>query len=343
MPQRLIHIILRCALLLHLLSIGMVLSTCTDGQQMSPPAEETTITARMNDAIRPYIPRSIVSYVEDILFSQPPEIPADVIADALGQEPTGVLHEVLGMSTNGHPIDLYTFRSSQYVTSPTNTRVVFVGGIHGGYEWNTIALAYKAIDYFREHVETIPPTMTIQIIPSANPDGQVLVTGVPGRFEQNPVGNVMLTARFNGNGVDLNRNWDCNWAQIAYLGNVQISGGDAPFSEVETQILRDFLVDETQPRPQAVIFWHSAAPGVFAGGCPDRYPAADALGRVYAQASGYPYQDLFTGYPVTGDATDWLSTQGIPAIVVELETHGLVEWEQNLRGMVAVIETRTPP
>ena len=33
---------------------------------------------------------------------------------------------------------------------------MIVGGIHGGYEWNTIILSYQLIDYFQTHTEEIP-------------------------------------------------------------------------------------------------------------------------------------------------------------------------------------------
>ena len=62
-----------------------------------------------------------------------------------------------------------------------------------------------------------------------------------------------------------------------------------------------------------------------------------ALAQVYAGASGYPYQATFTSYVVTGDAADWLATQGLPAIEVELRTHDAIDWEQNLAGVLAVL------
>ncbi|MEZ4867866.1 MAG: M14 family metallopeptidase [Caldilineaceae bacterium] len=230
---------------------------------------------------------------------------------------------VLGYSAGGLPIASYTFgRGPQ--------RVVLIGGIHGGAEWNTILLAYAAIDYFAEQPETIPPTLTLQIIPVANPDGQLLTVGRIGRFAADEVKDTSLMGRFNAHGVDLNRNWDCNWNATGRLGKEEISGGAAPFSEKETQILRDFLLKPTPAR--GVIFWHSAVPGVFAGGCRTRYAAAEKLAEVYANAAGYPYGDAFSYYPVTGDATNWLSLQGIPAIVVELRSHTEVEWDENLAG-----------
>lgn len=239
---------------------------------------------------------------------------------------------ILGYSTNGLPLNSYTFGDGA-------TRVAFVGGIHGGSEWNTILLAYTAIDYFTKHPEAIPPSVTLHIIPSANPDGQFLATGSWARFQPSAVRSVR-GARFNGNGVDLNRNWDCAWAARAWWGGIRTSGGTAPFSEVESRVLRDFLVHDWQGRGavRGVVFWHSAVPGVFAGGCTGKYAAAAALAAAYAGAADYPYGKSFSSYPITGDATNWLATQQIPAIVVELASHTAIEWSQNRAGMLATLD-----
>jgi len=240
---------------------------------------------------------------------------------------------VIGYSTSGLPIESYTFGSGP-------RRVAFVGGIHGGAEWNTILLAYAAIDYFNRHAAAIPPAITVQIIPAANPDGERAVTGRWGRFQPQDVAQDTGGGRFNQNGVDLNRNWDCEWSATAWWGNLETSGGSAPFSERETQVLRRFFLGEAlgMAPVQGVLFWHSAAPGVFAGGCEGVYPAAEGLATIYAQAAGYPNGASFSGYPITGDATNWLATEQIPAIVIELATLDQIEWPQNLAGILAALD-----
>jgi predicted deacylase len=235
--------------------------------------------------------------------------------------------ELLGHSTYGRRIEAYRFGNGP-------VRVAFIGGLHGGNEWNTILLAYAAIDHFAMHPQDIPAAITLLIVPAANPDGQALVVGHSGRFAPTEVTAQTDRGRFNANRVDLNRNWDCNWQAESVWGRQRVSGGAQPFSEVENQILRKFL---TQPPMAGVIFWHSAAPGVFPGGCNIRFSPSDALALTYASAAGYPYGQSFTSYRVTGDATDWLSLQSIPAITVELNNHSELDWAQNLRGMRAVL------
>jgi len=234
---------------------------------------------------------------------------------------------LLGHSTGGWPIEAY-----QFGTGPIH--IVFIGGIHGGYEWNTILLAYQAIDYFTQNPGDVPSELSVYIIPSANPDGQVLVTGQAGRFTASQVALKTVPGRINNDGVDLNRNWDCNWKPTAIWREQKVNAGKDPFSEVENQILRDFL---TALPANGVIFWHSAMPGVFPGSCNARSASSEMLSKRYAEASGYPYEENFTSYEVSGDAADWLSSQGIPAISVELTNHRDVDWEQNLKGILSVI------
>ena len=235
---------------------------------------------------------------------------------------------LLGLSSQGWPIESY-----QIGQGPL--RLAFIGGIHGGYEWNTILLAYHAISFFASHPEQVPVSISLYIVPSANPDGQAAVVGHAGRFAPSEIVSDTIPGRFNGNNVDLNRNWDCNWVPTGLWGDQEVSAGTAPFSEPETQILRDFLT--THPM-DAVVFWHSAKPGVFAGGCDTPSPQANTLANVYAAAAQYPLLDEFSEYSVTGDATDWLSTQGIPAIVVELTDHSDTDWLGNIAGIKAVID-----
>lgn len=195
-------------------------------------------------------------------------------------------------------------------------------------------LAYEALDYFVAHPEQLPRSVSLYIMPSANPDGQVAVVGHIGRFAPSEVVPNTARGRVNGNGVDLNRNWGCNWERTAVWAGGTVSGGRAPFSEVETRLLRRFL---TTPPMDAVVFWHSAAPGVFPGVCDRLTRETWALAELYAQASGYPAYEEFTAYEVTGDATDWLSARGIPAVVVELSDRLEIDWPHNLAGMRAVI------
>lgn len=241
-------------------------------------------------------------------------------------------YAILGFSAGGRAIELFSFGEGPH-------HVVFVGGIHGGFEWNSVLLAHEVIDYFNAYREDIPAGVTIDIIPVANPDGLFRVTGSAGRFAPDWVTEPSQPGRFNDNGVDLNRNWDCDWSPTARWAGRAVDPGSAPFSEPETRALRDYLLDLS---PRAVIFWHSMANLVAPGSCGGNGAGSDQLAAVYGEAAGYPVGP-FTSYEVTGDASTWAAAQGIPAITVELATKDSSESGRNLAGVFAVMELFSSP
>ncbi len=247
------------------------------------------------------------------------------------QEPLPVIQLI------GHSVEQRAIESHSFGTG--SQHIIFIGGIHGGYEWNSVVLAYEIIDYLTLHPEIIPNNLTVDIIPSANPDAVFKVTGKDGRFTVDDVTKdqkILTSARFNANNVDLNRNFDCTWQPKSTWQSKTVSAGKSPFSEPESITIKDFIRKHSTT---AVIFWHSKSNGVYASKCTDE--VADntlQLMNSYAQASGYPAIKTFDAYQVTGAAEDWLASIGIPAITVELKTHETIELESNIAGVQAVIK-----
>jgi len=240
-------------------------------------------------------------------------------------------HAVIGQSIEGRTIDAYTYGSGA-------TRLAFVGGVHGGYEWNSVLLAYTLMDYLSAHPDSIPENVSVTVIPDANPDGVYRALGTVGRFTiaDVPTGAPLDSERFNARAVDLNRNFDCKWQATSTWKGKPTSAGTAPFSEPEAQALRDFVVRNT---PAAVVFLHSKAGAVYASECENGIlPKTREIMNVYARAAGYWAIDVFDAYAITGDAEGWLASIGIPAVTVELTTHETVEWEQNLAGVEALLQ-----
>jgi hypothetical protein len=234
---------------------------------------------------------------------------------------------IIGRSVQQRPIENY-----QFGQGPLS--VIFVGGIHGGYEWNSTLLMYELMDYLHAHPGILPPAITLHIIPAANPDGIHRIVGHNNRFTADDISGDIFPGRFNANDVDLNRNWDCDWQPTAVWRNQPVSAGEYPFSEPENQYLRDFI--EAQ-RPLVVIFYHSVFDAIFTAGCPDTFPPSRELAEVYGLAADYPVYDHFPAYPISGDAGDYLAKVGIPAFTVELSTRESTDWERNLAGINALL------
>lgn len=264
-----------------------------------------------------------------------PFVPPPMEEPVVAQEPEDRGPRVLGSSVEGRPIELYSYGTGE-------TNLLFVGGIHGGYEWNSVLLAYTFIDYFSRTDSTLPEGVQVHIIPSLNPDGVFAVVGKEGRFVATdvPEGSDTSMGRFNAHGVDLNRNFACKWQPQATWRGKTVGAGSFAFSEPEAVVLKD-IVNELNPA--GVVFWHSKANAVYASECEEGILGGTRLlMNTYANASGYTAVDVFDAYPVTGDAEGWLASIGIPAITVELETRESIEWEKNLAGIKAVLDNYTP-
>lgn len=260
-----------------------------------------------------------------------PETASTTISAAIPDVPFSST-TTIGTSVEGRPIDAYRFGTG-------STTLVFVGGIHGGYEWNSVLLAYDMIDSLRDGDITVPDSVQVQIVPNANPDGVYAVIGKDGRFTRDDVSaaddTAVGTGRFNANGIDLNRNFACRWQPTSTWRGTTVSAGDTAFSEPEAAALRDYL---TALQPAGVIFWHSQANAVYGSECGDGIlPGTTELLNTYATAAGYTAVPVFDAYPVSGDAEGWLASIGIPAITVELSSHTLTDWAKNQAAVQAVL------
>jgi len=239
--------------------------------------------------------------------------------------------EIIGSSIEKRNIEAFTFGNGE-------KHLLFVGGIHGGYEWNSVLLAYEMIDYLKANPKTIPENLKVTIIPSANPDGLYQVTNKEGIFTINDISTEedLSPWRFNANEVDLNRNFDCKWQPESTWRNKPVDAGTTVFSEPEAQAIRDFVLENN---PVAVIFWHSQANTVYASECENGVlPETIEIMNTYAKAADYNAVDIFDSYTVTGDAEGWLASINIPAITVELENHESIDWTRNLEGVKALFE-----
>lgn len=224
---------------------------------------------------------------------------------------------IIGKSIKGNNIEVI-----QFGNGPVERMIV--AGVHGGNEWNTTALADELIAYLKKNPKAIPADRTLYVLRLLNPDGEERGHNIDGRT--------------NERGVDLNRNWDADWVvdwpRDGCWNYRPISAGSEPFSEPETRALRDFL---KKHNVSALINYHSAALGVFAGGQP---PEAESvrLAKAIAAVTNYSYPPMDTGCNYTGQFADWLAMNGTAAVDLELTNHTDTDFEANLKVLKVLLK-----
>lgn len=217
---------------------------------------------------------------------------------------------IIGLSVSGRPIEVYTFGQGE-------RQRMIVAGIHGGYEWNTIALADELITWLDAHPEEIPSDLTLYILRNLNPDGDAR--------------GHTRDSRANDHGVDLNRNfpanWQVDWNRLGCWKDPPVTGGEGPASEPEARALVKFI--ETH-KLDALISYHSAALGVFPGGIPWEEDSI-RLAKEISSVTTYPYPPIDTGCDYTGTLADYAVEMGAAAVDMELSNHRDTDFEKNLK------------
>lgn len=223
---------------------------------------------------------------------------------------------MIGRSVADRPLIVHQFGDGE-------PAYMIIADIHGGYEWNTRALADALIDHLEQEPTTVPDDITLYVLPSMNPDGDARSRGYEGRA--------------NENGVDLNRNfpfdWQETWKPTGCWNYLPIGAGRGPLSEPESQAVARFLLSN---HIRALLSYHSAGLGIFAGGQPTD-PSSASLAEAIAAVTDYPYPPRETGCEFTGEMVDWAAMNGISAVDVELSTHYSLDLSANLRVLEAFL------
>jgi protein MpaA len=217
--------------------------------------------------------------------------------------------ETIGTSVQGRPLELFSLGSG-------TRRVLIVGGIHGDETGGEAAR--DLLDYLEEHPDVVPAGVRLEVIPSANPDGEAAGT------------------RANANGVDVNRNFPSdNWSTELSTEDRPtegLTGGAGPGSEPETQALLAVLAGGCD----LVIALHSS------GGIID-YDGAGGqeIAEHMAAICGLPVQHLDYQEYVTGSLGTYVPERyEIPVITLELEgAHLTEEIRTALLGVLADAQT----
>lgn len=283
---------------------------------------ECSSTCRMTRGLR----TAILTAAAVLLFL--PALRAAETGPVKSREPE---KQLFGLSHGGRPLYWYRFGSG------ARTGIVYAG-IHGGYEWNTVLLARRLIEYFSQHPQQIPQEWTLYVIPNLNPDGLHRIIGSEHLSGFDFSAADLAPGRFNGRGVDLNRNFGAGWQAQAYWGNREVDPGAKPFSEPETRALRKLVLDK---RPDFLVSYHSAAGGIYYGGKRQEWQPARRLAEAYSRASGYPVPgrgDSLVSYEITGAAAHYFYSKNIPSITIELAGRSGPEFERNLAGLMRLFE-----
>ncbi|MFN2312197.1 MAG: M14 family metallopeptidase [Spirochaetia bacterium] len=253
-------------------------------------------------------------------------------AIAAGQE------QIIGRSVEGRPI-------RAHVIGDGPVDVIIVGGIHGGYEANSIAIARRFLAHYGDDPQRLPERFTLHVIDNMNPDGLYHVTGGTPLEEFDFRAVDARSGRFNANGVDLNRNWDGDWRPQSTWRNTIVDAGSEPFSEPETQAVRDYF---QEVEPAASVFYQSAGAFLWYSGAEEGWAPSLHLAEAYGRASRYRVERPDPPDPaadaeaedkddITGSSDDYFYRIRHRNITVELTTHYVIEWERNLAGFEALL------
>lgn len=196
-------------------------------------------------------------------------------------ERTQVESSVLAKSAGGLDINIYKLGNG-------SKKILFLGCVHGN-EIGAYKLVYNLINYLDKNRSYLK-NITVYFVPAMNVDGYNEAIRNPDYF------NGGLIGRTNNNNVDLNRNFDtADWAKdgIWRFGNkeINVSGGERPFSEPETKALKEFIGENGI---NIIFDFHNRAGTVLGTKGPGK-----EIAKTYSKYSGY--KDISdNNYPNTG-------------------------------------------
>ncbi|MEK7287537.1 MAG: M14 family metallopeptidase [Elusimicrobiota bacterium] len=193
--------------------------------------------------------------------------------------------------------------------------VIFLGTHHAREHLSTevpLLLAKHLVNQYAKDpkVKALLDSRDVYIIPMVNPDG------VEYDIEQNDYRMWRKNVRDNGGGVlgvDLNRNYGYKWGTGGSSGNPgsEVYKGPAPFSEPETQAVKNFI--ESHPNIKMLLSFHTFSElilypwGHTYDPVPDSRDRAvfEKMAKTMAAWNGYRPEQSSELYIASGDTTDW--------------------------------------
>lgn len=229
--------------------------------------------------------------------------------------------------------NIYALKISDNVNLDEGEAEVFFVGCHHAREWISVEVPFLIGKYLVENYEKstrikeLVDQSEIWIVPLLNPDGLEYSIHVYRYWRKNRRNNSDGTY-----GVDLNRNYSYNWGYDDEGSSPHPSSGTyrgtSPFSEPETQVIRDFFA---QRNLQAALSYHNYSqiilyPWSYTTEATNRDELLDEMAsemsRLMKDVNGSFYGYGQAGsylYLSNGDTADWaFGTYGIPSFTIEL-------------------------
>ncbi len=248
---------------------------------------------------------------------------------------------------------IYALKISDNVELDEEEAEVLFLGCHHAREWISVEIPFLLGKFLAENYEkkseikSLVDNSEVWIVPLVNPDGLEYSIHFYRYWRKN--------RRLNSDGsygIDLNRNYGYKWGHDN-IGSSPVPGsavyrGTSPFSEPETQAIRDFFLEKNF---QALISYHSFSQLILhPWGYTTTVTEKDALLREIAsrmseiikKARGTVYEYGQAGgflYLTNGDTIDWsFASSGIPSYTIELppldELHGgFFNAEEEINGI----------
>lgn len=237
----------------------------------------------------------------------------------------------IGKSLEGR--NIYALKVSDNVAlDEEETEILFLG-CHHAREWISVEVPYLLGKHLVERyatdaeIRSLVNQCEVWIVPLVNPDGLEYSIHYYRYWRKN--------RRLNGDGsygVDLNRNYGYLWGFDNEGSSPEpdspVYRGPAPFSEPETQVIRDFFLSKNF---RALVSYHSYSQVIlYPWGYTTAPSSQDSLLRQIAArmaelmepVNGRVYNYGQAGallYLTNGDTTDWAhGVAGIPAYTIEL-------------------------
>lgn len=232
---------------------------------------------------------------------------------------------------------------------------VLIMALHHAREWPTSEIAMQLIENLTDlyghddRVSWLVDNREVWIIPVVNPDGLEFAMTDDDMWRKN--------RRDNGDGtfgVDLNRNYagamngdplgDWGGAGTSNDTSSDVYCGEAPFSEPETQAIRDLTLSHDF---QTAIDFHTYDDSVMWpwGYTANLTPDDDdfvRIGNELAALNGYDAEQSVSLYPTTGDSLDWLyGGADVYAFLFEVGKNGFHPEEEDV--VLDLISVNIPP